>query len=96
MPTNTRTIEVSSSGARLAVRDHPGEGTPVVLLHGGPGVPDYLEPVAQMLAPPHRAITFDQRGVGASACLNDRYGMLACPVGLALRPHARGSPQKTG
>ena len=39
---------------------------PVVTLHGGPGVPDYLAPVAEIvdeLCPVHR---YDQRGTGGS------------------------------
>ncbi|MEO6470105.1 MAG: alpha/beta fold hydrolase, partial [Acidimicrobiia bacterium] len=38
----------------------------VLLLHGGPGCPDYLAPVAACLSVRFRAVTFDQRGVGAS------------------------------
>lgn len=40
---------------------------PVVMVHGGPGVPDYLAPVAEIvdhLCPVHR---YDQRGTGGSA-----------------------------
>ena len=43
-----------------------GSGPPVVLCHGGPGMYDYLEPVAAMiddLATVHR---YDQRGCGRS------------------------------
>lgn len=43
-----------------------GAGPPVVLCHGGPGIYDYLEPVAAMiddLATVHR---YDQRGCGRS------------------------------
>ncbi len=43
-----------------------GSGPPVVLCHGGPGIYDYLEPVAAMvedLATVHR---YDQRGCGRS------------------------------
>ncbi len=43
-----------------------GAGPPVVLCHGGPGLYDYLEPVADMidgLATVHR---YDQRGCGRS------------------------------
>ena len=40
---------------------------PVILLHGGPGVPDYLAEVAEILAPRHRVIRYDQRGTPAVA-----------------------------
>ena len=39
---------------------------PVVMVHGGPGIPDYLAPVAEIiddLCPVHR---YDQRGTGGS------------------------------
>ncbi|MFG3697680.1 alpha/beta fold hydrolase [Micromonospora sp. NPDC047620] len=39
---------------------------PVVLLHGGPGMWDYLEPVARMLEPLTVVHRFDQRGCGGS------------------------------
>ena len=67
------TVRIKSQGAELAVRDFGGEGEAVVLLHGGPGVPDYLAPVAEMLRPQYRAVTFDQRGVGSSVATQHRY-----------------------
>jgi proline-specific peptidase len=40
---------------------------PVVLLHGGPGVPsDYLEPLERLAADGHELIRYDQRGCGSS------------------------------
>jgi proline iminopeptidase len=59
------------AGALLAVREHGGSGPVVLLLHGGPGCPDYLEPVTRLLPPGLRAVTFDQRGVGGSSCEGD-------------------------
>jgi proline iminopeptidase len=63
--------------AELVGHDYAGEGDPIVLLHGGPGVPDYLGPVASLLAPRHRVITFDQRGAGASKVRTGGYSMAA-------------------
>ena len=40
---------------------------PVVLLHGGPGLPDYLEPVAATIAQVTRVHRYDQRGTGGSS-----------------------------
>jgi len=57
---------VKSDGATLAVHSRGSSGEVVLLLHGGPGCPDYLEPVARALSSRFRAVTFDQRGVGAS------------------------------
>ena len=66
-----REVRVSSTGASLAVRDTGGGGPVVLLLHGGPGCPDYLASVAAVLPPGVRAVTFDQRGVGGSTCAGD-------------------------
>lgn len=43
-----------------------GDGAPVVLLSGGPGFGNYLQPVADALAGGNRCILFEQRGTGAS------------------------------
>lgn len=55
---------------RSSVNDHKKVlADPVILIHGGPGVPDYLEPLAHLLLENNIAsvvITFDQRGVGKS------------------------------
>jgi proline iminopeptidase len=59
-------MRVRSGEVALAVRQYGTTGDVVLLLHGGPGCPDYLEPVARRLGATHRAVTFDQRGVGAS------------------------------
>ena len=40
---------------------------PVVMVHGGPGLPDYLGPVADMIADLCLVHRYDQRGVGGSA-----------------------------
>ncbi|HKW21995.1 MAG TPA: alpha/beta hydrolase [Ktedonobacterales bacterium] len=70
-------FHVSTPTSDLVGREYAGEGQPIVLLHGGPGVPDYLEPVAALLAPRHRVITFDQRGVGASSVRSGGYSVAA-------------------
>jgi len=41
-----------------------GDGPPVLLLHGGPGAPDYLRPLADLL--PARVHRHEQRGCGRS------------------------------
>ena len=41
-----------------------GEGPPLMLLHGGPGAPDYLGPLAALL--PARVHRHEQRGCGRS------------------------------
>ena len=44
-----------------------GSGPPVVLLHGGPGLWDYLAPLAALLNDEFTVVRFDQRGCGRSS-----------------------------
>jgi proline iminopeptidase len=54
-----------SDGAHLwAVAE--GTGTPLVLCHGGPGLWDYLGPLAAELRDRYRVLRWDQRGCGRS------------------------------
>lgn len=62
-------LNVISGRSTLAARIYGDIGKVVLLLHGGPGCPDYLEPVARLLSSRFRAVTFDQRGVGASTAV---------------------------
>lgn len=66
---------IEASGARLAVFEEGTAEDPVVLLHGGPGVPDYLSDVSAILSSQHRVIRFDQRGTGQSPCQSGRYSL---------------------
>jgi proline iminopeptidase len=60
----------TDDGVRLWCADDGGDGHPVVLSHGGPGLWDYLEPLAALLPDRVRTIRWDQRGCGRS----DRVG----------------------
>jgi proline iminopeptidase len=75
--TAVTTFRLRTPTAELVGHEYAGEGDPIVMLHGGPGVPDYLGPVAALLTPHHRVITFDQRGVGASIVRTDGYSIAA-------------------
>lgn len=46
--------------------DVSAERPPLVLVHGGPGLPDYLQPVAEAVADLCRVHRYDQRGTGES------------------------------
>ena len=70
-----RAWEVVGSGSVLAVRDNERRGEPLLLLHGGPGVPDSLQASVAPLLPGLRCISFDQRGVGKSRCDDGRYAL---------------------
>ncbi len=43
-----------------------GDGAPLILCHGGPGMWDYFEDVAEMLHGAFRVVRWDQRGCGRS------------------------------
>jgi proline iminopeptidase len=67
---------VDAPGARLAVFVVGGtQDDPVILLHGGSGVPDYLTDVAGSLAPDHRVIRYDQRGTSRSTGHDGRFDL---------------------
>ncbi|MFJ2771053.1 alpha/beta fold hydrolase [Streptomyces sp. NPDC087300] len=66
--TTTQGVATMSDAARVSWRalgDRRGQ-PPVVLLHGGPGLPDYLEDVAPMVADLAPVYRYDQRGTGRS------------------------------
>ncbi len=55
---------------------YPAEKTEtIMLLHGGPGVPDKMLEVVDLLKNKYRVITFEQRGVGLSENKECRYKM---------------------
>jgi proline iminopeptidase len=71
MAEDGRTSRVALRGAELFVR-RVGSGSPVVVLHGGPGAHhDYLRPGFDGLARGRELIYYDQRGGGRSAVPRD-------------------------
>lgn len=52
-------------GCRLWASE-TGDGEPLILCHGGPGLWDMFTGLAALLAPPLRVIRWDQRGCGRS------------------------------
>lgn len=60
---------ISTDTAELWVQSQ-GHGPPVVLLHGGPGIYDYLSDsvIGSWLAPRCTVVGFDQRGCRRSSC----------------------------
>jgi pimeloyl-ACP methyl ester carboxylesterase len=86
-PRDTVSVFVQTKGAQLSVRDSGGDGTPIVFLSGGPGMPDYLEEIAK-LVPGRRVVTYDQRGTGGSTVTNGDYSTEAHVADLEkLREH---------
>lgn len=70
-----REFAVQAPGAVLTARESRPGGEPLLMLHGGPGVPDSMQTTIAPLLPELRGISFDQRGTGGSACTDDRYGI---------------------
>ncbi len=79
---------VEAPGALLAVSQSSQDGDPLLLLHGGPGVPDCMQTTTAPILPELRCISFDQRGVGESVCRDGHYE-LASYLGdvEAIRTH---------
>lgn len=83
----TLSVFVQTEGARLSVRDSGGAGVPIVFLSGGPGMPDYLADVCN-LVPGRRTVRYDQRGTGGSTVTNGDYSTEAHVADLeSLREH---------
>ncbi|GAA3994260.1 alpha/beta fold hydrolase [Streptomyces plumbiresistens] len=62
----TQTV-TTDDGVRLwASRQGQGQGRPLVLCHGGPGLWDHLEDVAELLSDRAAVVRWDQRGCGRS------------------------------
>ncbi|PFK43243.1 prolyl aminopeptidase [Bacillus cereus] len=55
-----------------------GQGIPVLLISGGPGCSDYLEPVASLIDDICEVIRFDPRGCGHSESDDTGYGVKEC------------------
>lgn len=61
-----RRVEVTG-GSVWTARLGPQEGTPVLILHGGPGAAsDYMQPLAERLADHRPVVVYDQLGCGRS------------------------------
>lgn len=69
-----RRRDVRSGGVRLAVREWPGDGPPILLLHGLASTSHIFDLVAPRLAPPFRVVAYDQRGHGESGKPGAGYG----------------------
>jgi proline iminopeptidase len=55
-------FEVEVSGGAIGV-SQTGTGPPVVILHGGPGLSDYLDSLGEELAPRYTVYRYQQRGL---------------------------------
>lgn len=71
-----KTLTIPNKDTHLFASVYPNEGREtVLLLHGGPGVPDNLTEVAELLVDNFQVICFHQRGTALSPCQNKDYSM---------------------
>ncbi|EEL50026.1 alpha/beta fold hydrolase [Bacillus cereus] len=68
---------IETSGCRLWTAKQ-GRGIPVLLISGGPGCADYLEPVASLIDDICEVVRFDPRGCGRSESYDTGYGVKEC------------------
>ncbi|MEU6258861.1 alpha/beta hydrolase [Streptomyces sp. NPDC047043] len=66
MTENEPPTVVADDGVRLWAARSGGDGDPLVLCHGGPGLWDYFEDLAELLADLTPVVRWDQRGCGRS------------------------------
>ena len=60
---------IESEGAELFTSFYPNEGKEtMILLHGGPGVPEDMDALIDFLSPAMQVIYFHQRGTLKSPC----------------------------
>jgi proline iminopeptidase len=76
MQQSPETFTIPSGNDSLAVKCYDSaRGETVLLLHGGPGVPDEMTEVREILSRKYRVITFDQRGTGSGDHSRCTYGL---------------------
>ena len=71
---NTAIIKNGETKLSLKIYSNDNPET-IILLHGGPGVPDDMLEVVEQLKDRYQVITFEQRGVGSSECNGCGYTM---------------------
>src|SRR5207247_8463821 len=85
-------------GVRLAVREWPGEGPSILLLHGLASSSHIWDLVAPRLAPRFRVVAYDQRGHGLSGKPSSGYGFdrLIADATEVIRTLGLGRPVVAG
>lgn len=74
--TALQNLFIESNGAILNTWIYPRQNAEtVILLHGGPGVPDPMKPIIDLLKDRYQVIYFQQRGTGASVCSGGSYAI---------------------
>jgi pimeloyl-ACP methyl ester carboxylesterase len=93
----THTVQ-GDGGVRLAVREWPGEGPSILLLHGLASSSHIWDLVAPRLAPRFRVVAYDQRGHGLSGKPSSGYGFdrLIADAAAVIRALRLGRPVVVG
>jgi len=73
-PHSETEFRASTDGGELVgwLRDGPADAPPALLMHGGPGLSDYLEPLADELDGLFRIARYQQRGIAPSLTSGER------------------------
>lgn len=71
---NTKVIKNGEAKLSLKIYSNDNPET-IILLHGGPGVPDDMLEIVNQLMGKYQVITFEQRGVGLSECKRCEFKM---------------------
>jgi pimeloyl-ACP methyl ester carboxylesterase len=89
----THTVQ-GDGGVRLAVREWPGRGSSILLLHGLASSSHIWDLVAPRLAPRFRVVAYDQRGHGRSGKPSSGYGFerLIADAAAVIRTLGLGRP----
>jgi proline iminopeptidase len=87
MASDLDSVTVDDGATLATTRSGPIDGRPMLLLHGGPGLWDYLQPVADLMPTDMRVHRFDQRGCAASTGHGDYRLERAVADIEALRRH---------
>jgi pimeloyl-ACP methyl ester carboxylesterase len=89
----THTVQ-GDGGVRLAVREWPGRGPSILLLHGLASSSHIWDLVAPRLAPRFRVVAYDQRGHGRSGKPSSGYGFdrLIADAAAVIRTLGLGRP----
>jgi pimeloyl-ACP methyl ester carboxylesterase len=93
----TLTVQ-ADGGVRLALREWPGEGPSILLLHGLASSSHIWDLVAPRLAPRFRVVAYDQRGHGLSGKPSSGYGFdrLIADAATVIRTLGLGRPLIVG
>lgn len=85
-------------GVRLAVREWPGQGPSILLLHGLASSSHIWDLVAPRLSPRFRVVAYDQRGHGLSGKPSSGYGFdrLIADADAVIRTLGLGRPVVVG